>query len=62
MEATVGRTRRYQKRTRFGMPERVARPVRALWEGASEEDRSHAEAWRCRVCGYRDACDQRLAD
>ncbi|MBN1438286.1 MAG: Dna2/Cas4 domain-containing protein [Anaerolineales bacterium] len=28
---------------------------------AAVVDRSHSEANRCRACGYRDSCDQRLA-
>lgn len=27
---------------------------------APEVDRSHADTWRCRACGYRDSCDQAL--
>ena len=30
--------------------------------GASEVDRSHDDPGRCRTCGYRQACDQRLED
>lgn len=26
-----------------------------------ELDRSHESPWRCRACGYRQACDQRLS-
>ncbi|MBC7224441.1 MAG: CRISPR-associated protein Cas4, partial [Anaerolineae bacterium] len=33
---------------------------------AAEEEggiaRGHREPWRCRACGYRDACDQRLGE
>lgn len=28
---------------------------------AGTADRSHSEAWRCRACGVRGSCDQRLA-
>jgi CRISPR-associated exonuclease Cas4 len=28
---------------------------------AGEANRSHTEPWRCRNCGVRDACDERLA-
>lgn len=40
--ATKRRTRRYRKRTKFQHVPRMAYPVRALWDAASQEEREQA--------------------
>lgn len=49
----------------YGPAERLAVLERAerirAERRAGTADRDHSEAWRCKACGVRDACDQRLA-
>lgn len=42
--------------------QRVVETLKAMQQARREGGaaRDHSEAWRCRVCGYRETCDQRL--